>query len=391
MGKARFRPAELIKFHTASTSIPQGQNIMREAIARTCKTMHGRHAWSVHVDGQDHTISFGFVRIASVTQAVMTAKHLCATLPNARVACYHSQLPRLHRHAMEVVLDDVLQRSKGAADTAQRLMSQPQMVGAIRKSQERGINETIFIVVATPVEEVGRDHDFDWGVFEPSSTQSIVQAAGRINRHRLVNVDQPNVAVLCMNFSKITTRYGPVFTHPGLESAQCLYGSQNLVDLIDWQAIDDAGQIDARLRYMPEIHPFADFDDRSCEAQIRTYSRRFLNSNSDLWMGHDTYAKAKLRQGDQKENWSRNETGKSLREEPAGDPKNKWRKAWFHRDISTEQAPSNAWLTWSHDEFLFMAQEIGISTYEAFAAEVRPKTQTRDLKVNLAFGYYLEP
>lgn len=57
-----------------------------------------------------------------------------------------------------------------------------------------------FIVVATPVEEVGRDHDFDWAVLEPSSAQSLVQAAGRVNRHRFLRLEGTyNIAILQYN------------------------------------------------------------------------------------------------------------------------------------------------------------------------------------------------
>lgn len=51
-----------------------------------------------------------------------------------------------------------------------------------------------FIVVATPLEEAGRDHDFDWAVIDPSSAQSIVQTSGRVNRHRLVEADKADKA-----------------------------------------------------------------------------------------------------------------------------------------------------------------------------------------------------
>ncbi|MHB1665916.1 hypothetical protein [Thiomonas sp.] len=40
------------------------------------------------------------------------------------------------------------------------------------------------LVLSTPVIEVGNDLDFDFGVVDPSSTRSIIQTAGRVNRHR---------------------------------------------------------------------------------------------------------------------------------------------------------------------------------------------------------------
>ena len=42
----------------------------------------------------------------------------------------------------------------------------------------------IFIVFGTAVTEVGRDHDYDWAIAEPSSMRSLIQLAGRLQRHR---------------------------------------------------------------------------------------------------------------------------------------------------------------------------------------------------------------
>ena len=56
-------------------------------------------------------------------------------------------------------------------------------------------------MVATPVEEVGRDHDFDWAIVEPSSYRSIIQLAGRVLRHRKLDQDiqNPNIALMQYN------------------------------------------------------------------------------------------------------------------------------------------------------------------------------------------------
>jgi len=40
------------------------------------------------------------------------------------------------------------------------------------------------LVISTPVIEVGNDLDFDFAVIDPSSSRSILQTAGRVNRHR---------------------------------------------------------------------------------------------------------------------------------------------------------------------------------------------------------------
>lgn len=56
---------------------------------------------------------------------------------------------------------------------------------------------TLFLLIATPILEVGRDFDFDFCILEPSSDASIIQSAGRILRHRLdCYSDSPNILML---------------------------------------------------------------------------------------------------------------------------------------------------------------------------------------------------
>lgn len=81
-------------------------------------------------------------------------------------------------------------------------------------------SEIVFIVVATPVEEVGRDHDFDWAIIEPSSMHSIIQTAGRVNRHRRLSLpsDVCNVAVLDQNRRAFVKNTPLAFVQPGFEA-----------------------------------------------------------------------------------------------------------------------------------------------------------------------------
>ena len=82
-------------------------------------------------------------------------------------------------------------------------------------------DHVIFLVVSTPVEEIGRDHDFDWAVIEPSSYRSIIQLAGRIRRHRPLPYDivQPNIGVMEFNWRAMRNPHtqNSVFEHPGFE------------------------------------------------------------------------------------------------------------------------------------------------------------------------------
>ena len=388
MGQRRLRTAELIDFDWQGKTPDAALIAAREAIAQACSSMHKRHAWDVVVGGELHRVSFGLVRIANITQAVQTAQHLCTALPFARVACYHAQLSRIHRHSMECVLDGVLQRG-GSEDPVTLLARYPAVLDAMRASIREGRAHTAFVVVATPVEEVGRDHDFDWGVFEPSSSQSLVQTAGRINRHRLLKMTEPNVGILRWNYAKVSGRLS-CFSRPGLEEDEELYGDQDVGGLVNWAAIESAGQIDARLRYDIKQHPLAWHDDRSSERQINRYSLRFMDCASDLWMGADTYKSVRLREGDPKDVWTRSIDGRFYKQERIGDRRNTYVR-WRKTDVEVVTEPFNAWLYWSTSKLVEIGSDIGIRTEDALLAELRPASQNRKLVFSDAFGYYLAP
>ena len=80
-------------------------------------------------------------------------------------------------------------------------------------------DNVIFILVATPVAEVGRDHDFDWAVVEPSSFRSIIQLAGRVLRHRDREVENPNIALMQYNLRALKGGgENLAFRYPGYET-----------------------------------------------------------------------------------------------------------------------------------------------------------------------------
>lgn len=197
----------------------------------------------------DKRLSFGLVRVATIDSAVAVARHLAAVLPEARVACYHSGDWRISRFHKERRLDALLSRKNGDAHIA----ADAEIAPLLREHPDRP-----FIVVATPVEEIGRDHDFDWAVIEPSSAQSIVQTAGRVNRHRLVVCEQScNILVLrynknyCINFQHKEPE-NPVFVRPGYESrtSKGRYGNHDLAELLPWPETQTLA-LNAALRFDP--------------------------------------------------------------------------------------------------------------------------------------------
>ena len=88
--------------------------------------------------------------------------------------------------------------------------------------------------MATPVEEVGRDHDFDWAVVEPSSYRSFIQLAGRIMRHRelVSELATSNMALMQFNLKGLKEK-DVVFNYPGYESSENRLVTHDLKQLLD--------------------------------------------------------------------------------------------------------------------------------------------------------------
>ena len=180
-------------------------------------------------------VSFGVVRVANITPCVALTQYLLkAEYPETiqvKVMAYHSQQVLLLRHEQEKHLDAVLKR-KEKQDEPAKAFENP----IIRKHLDQGVAENIiFILVATPVEEVGRDHDFDWAVVEPSSYRSIIQLAGRVRRHRSGEVKQSNIALMQYNWKAYegNDEYGEkYFNRPGYEIHKPL-PTHDLTKLVD--------------------------------------------------------------------------------------------------------------------------------------------------------------
>lgn len=200
-------------------------------------------------------VSFGVVRCANIKPCVeLTEFLLAADWPDdteVRVMAYHSQQVLLLRHAQEQHLDKVLKRKDPVNDEINGAFFNP----IIRQHLDAcGTTNLIFILVATPVEEVGRDHDFDWAVVEPSSYRSIIQLAGRVRRHRdAPNTEWPNMALLQYNLKGFRDPQADnVFSKPGYEQSKnnerdtWQLFSRDMHDLVDVKSIEK--RIDAAPR-----------------------------------------------------------------------------------------------------------------------------------------------
>lgn len=183
-----------------------------------CRTLHAHH----HIPYKDtgKCYSIGVIRVAHITFCAILMRYLAhAELPpdtELRLLAYHSAQTLLLRQEEERYLDGVLHRKPEAGKP--ELPRQEDMCRFIEQSSAKNI---LFIVVATPVEEVGRDHDFDWAVIEPSSYRSVIQMAGRVLRHRKPwqDIAFPNIAILQYNQKGFEDPHSqsPIFAKPGFE------------------------------------------------------------------------------------------------------------------------------------------------------------------------------
>lgn len=236
-------------------------SLLVQAVENSMKEMHKHNAWT-YDDQSDKRASFGLVRVASVKNCVALAAALNQH-PHLHVTAYHSVDLRLRRTLKEQALDRLFNRNPNDGRGGNgALLDDPDIRQRVNATEG---NDVIFIVVATPVEEVGRDHDFDWAVIEPSSVQSIVQLAGRVNRHRLIPVDNPNIAILQFNYRTLCGE-SRVFQRPGNEVGGKQYKSHDVIELLG----EKTSRIDAALRFGDTNGQcsFAIEDDDSVKSQL---------------------------------------------------------------------------------------------------------------------------
>ncbi|WP_420467657.1 type I-F CRISPR-associated helicase Cas3f [Panacagrimonas sp.] len=188
-------------------------------------------------------VSFGLVRMANIAPQfdVALALYALGAMEGQRVhlCVYHSQYPLLVRSAIEQRLDRALDRRRPQAvfelpDIRERLNAGPEQ-------------DHLFIVLGSPVTEVGRDHDYDWAIVEPSSMRSLIQLAGRVRRHRSEPCEVANLLIFDTNLRHFEKRGEPAFCKPGFEDPEFRLVAHRLETLLE---DDERSVIDARPRIL---------------------------------------------------------------------------------------------------------------------------------------------
>lgn len=201
-------------------------------------------------------VSIGLIRLAHIDKLYPLAQALYAqdAADNTRVhlCVYHSQYPLLLRSAIERRLDAALTRHDPQAlfalpDIRRRLDADP-------------ATDHLFIVLSSPVSEVGRDHCYNWAIAEPSSMRSLIQLAGRVRRHWPAPYPQQNLLILQQNLTAwlggkpVKLGGQPAYCHPGFENGRFPLDSFDLAALLQEA---EYHHLDARPRLLarPELQP----------------------------------------------------------------------------------------------------------------------------------------
>ena len=191
-----------------------------ETIHSQIINLHRHH----HCTKGDRSVSIGLVRMANINPLVEVTQALISTdAPDKyciHYCVYHGRYPLAIRAYIERELDGILNRKDEDA-----VWNEASPVGRVlNKHPEK---HHIFVVLASPVAEVGRDHDYDWAIVEPSSLRSIIQLAGRLLRHRNKQPTKPNLILLNRNIKALKGKE-ICFEKPGFESEGCKVESKDL-------------------------------------------------------------------------------------------------------------------------------------------------------------------
>lgn len=255
-----------------------------EVVAKSIIEQHSRHFKTDNKTGKH--VSFGVVRMANISPCVELAEFLMQreweTDVDVKIMAYHSQQVMLMRSEQEKHLDQVLKRNNPNAVFENPIIHQ--------HLTESSAPNVIFIVVATPVEEVGRDHDFDFAIVEPSSYRSIIQLAGRVLRHRHKSDEMPttpNISLLQYNLNGLLKSDDSlVFLKPGYESEHFHLQTHDLKKLIDEAAIAQSINAIPRIQRKKQLDyqtNLADLEHHVIHELLTTYEKKGA-ANLEGWL-----------------------------------------------------------------------------------------------------------
>lgn len=216
-----------------------------------------------NIDPQtNQKVSLGLIRLAHTKDVIELAYAMYqqTNLPQDRqlhIVVYHARQLLFLRSKLEEKLDRILNRND-----PDQLFSHAEIRQRLDHSSRQ---HHLFIVIGTPVTEVGRDHDYDWAIIEPSSMRSIIQLVGRVWRHRPDKVaNTPNVALLCSNINAMKKEANNVcFCKPGFESTKfplTTHKSEELITEEQLTNINAIPRIKRPIEWQEKINQLAELE-----------------------------------------------------------------------------------------------------------------------------------
>lgn len=259
------RVARIVSFRPAARD--------RNAVCRAIAGQLPEWMLALHADNHcsdprtGKRVSFGLVRCANIRPLIQIARELYSIgAPSGfrfHLCVYHSKFPLVVRSGIERMLDQILRRYRGSEQLEQALAH------TVVRSSLECYSETdhLFVVMASPVAEVGRDHDYDWAIVEPSSMRSIIQLVGRVRRHRAGVWEKANVLLLNENV-RAASGERIAYCRPGFESAEFRLGTHELTELLlpsQLSPLNSAPRILERTELAPDRN-LADIEHRRLRA-----------------------------------------------------------------------------------------------------------------------------
>ncbi|WP_323012451.1 type I-F CRISPR-associated helicase Cas3f [Castellaniella sp.] len=275
----------------------------REAFASLVRDaalcLHAEHA---NVDPRSgKRISFGLVRMANIDPLIDVALALfrlgAPQGVHIHLCVYHARFPLFLRSRIEYRLDRTLDRRQEAA-----VFDLPEVRQAI---DAQAAQNQLFMVLGSPVTEVGRDHDYDWAVVEPSSMRSLIQLAGRVWRHRRQKSPaSPNLLVFNHNLKHFDRANQPAYCQPGFENTDFPLRPHDLTTLLaPWLDQNQSMPIDARLRVQARSEAdrqigsnLVDLEHARMEHQMLAPIRPHLLNATSFWMRNHAWLTGFLQQ-----------------------------------------------------------------------------------------------
>lgn len=179
-------------------------NIIKTDVNKDWKLDIYKEAKSLHNLYKDNGVSVGFVKFNTVHRAREFAKYLLSEEDEVfetndkfqiSVLCYHSKFTFAELDNIEQELAKIINR-KNEKKIIEKREDKIQELKEKLFGKKDSDSELMILISTTSILEVGRDHDYDFAILEPTTNKAFIQASGRVLRHRNVEEAQARVSVL---------------------------------------------------------------------------------------------------------------------------------------------------------------------------------------------------